>query len=74
MDNKLGVLLAVVVGVVVGYKWPWIKRKLTPLANGAEKRVIRGYLAVKDGISDTSSHFRKVTKKVAREAAAEAKT
>ena len=78
MDNKLGVLVALVVGTVVGYKWPVIRKILTPLASTAEKTVIRGYLAVKDGISDTisdtSSHFRKVTKEVAKEVAAEAKT
>lgn len=78
MDNKLGVLLALVLGALVGYKWPVIKKKLTPLASEAEKRVIRGYLAVKDGISDTisdtSSHFNKVTKEVAKKVAAEAKT
>lgn len=78
MDNKIGVLLALVLGAVFGYKWPVIKKKLTPLAIGAEKRVIRGYLAVKDGISDTlsdtSSHFNKVTKEVAKKVAAEAKT
>ena len=78
MDNKLGVLLALVLGAVLGYKWPVIKKKLTPLASAAEKRVIRGYLTVKDGISDTlsdtSSHFHKVTKEVAKKVAAEAKT
>lgn len=78
MDNKLGVLLAFVLGAVVGYRWPVIRKKLLPLASKAEKRVIRSYLAVKDGISntisDTSSHFRKATKEVAKEVAAEAKT
>ena len=72
MDNKLGVLLALVLGAVIGYKWPAIKKRLTPLASKAEKGVIRGFLVVKDGISDTisdtSNHFRKVTKKVAAEA------
>lgn len=70
MDNKLGVLLALVLGAMVGYNWPVIKKKLTPLANEAEKMVIRGYLTVKDGISDTisdtSSHFRKVSKEVTK--------
>ncbi len=78
MDNKLGVLLALVLGAVIGYKWPVIRKTLTPFTSKAEKTVIRGYLAVKDGISDTisdtSSHFRKVTKAVAKEVAAEAKT
>ncbi len=78
MDNKLGVLLALVLGALVGYKWPVIKKKLTPLASGAEKTVIRGYFAVKDGISgtisDASNHFQKVTKEVTKKVAAEAKT
>ncbi len=31
MDNKLGVLLALVLGAMVGYNWPVIKKKLTPI-------------------------------------------
>ncbi len=77
MDNKAGVLLAFALGSIVGYKWPAIKKALTPLASLVdktvitpltslvEKEVVRGYLAVKDGICGVPGHFRKVAKEVA---------
>ena len=73
MDNKAGVLLAFALGAIVGYKWPTIKKTLTPLASKVEKGVVSSYLAVKDGICGVSDHFRKVADEVVDEAAAKAK-
>ena len=68
MDSKAGVLLAFVLGAILGYKWPMIKKTLTPLASKAGKEVVTGYLAVKDGIFDVSGYFRKVADEVGAEA------
>lgn len=82
MDNKAGVLLGFALGALVGYKWPVIKKALTPLfslvdktvltplVSLVEKEVVRGYLAVKDGISGVPGHFRKVAHEVTAKAKA----
>ncbi len=70
MENRAGVLLAFALGAIVGYKWPTIKKTLTPLASKVEKEVVKGYLAVKDGIYGVSGHFQKVAKQVTAEAKA----
>ncbi len=70
MENRAGVLLAFALGAIVGYKWPTIKKTLTPLASKVEKEVVKGYLAVKDGICGVSGHFGKVVKEVTAEAKA----
>ncbi len=77
MENRAGVLLAFALGAIVGYKWPTIKKTLTPLASKIEplaseieKEVVKGYLAVKDGIYGVSGHFQKVAKQVTAEAKA----
>lgn len=38
-NGKLAGLLALVLGFVVGYKWPKIKRQMAPLYNRAVKEV-----------------------------------
>ena len=70
MDNKVGVLLAFALGSIVGYKWPTIKKTITPFTSKVEKEVVKGVLAVKDGICGVFGHFRKVADEVATEAKA----
>ncbi len=60
MENKAGILRAFAVGAMVGYKWPAIRKVLAPLGSKVEKPIIKGYLAVKEGISGVSSHLRQV--------------
>ena len=70
MDNKVGVLLAFALGAIVAHKWPTITKTLTPFARKVRKALAKDYLAVKDGISGVSSHFRKVADEVRAEAKA----
>ena len=70
MENRVGVLLAFALGAIVGYKWPTIKKTITPFTSKVEKGVVKGFLTVKDGICGVSGHFRKVAKEVAAEAKA----
>ena len=70
MDNKLGVLLAFALGAIVAHKWPTIAKTLTPLASKLQKALAKDYLALKDGFSGVSSHFRKVADEVRAEAKA----
>ena len=68
MENRAGVLLAFVMGAMVGYKWPAIRKTLAPFASKVEMEVVKGYLAVKEGISGVSSHLREVADEVSTRA------
>ena len=68
MESKAGVLLAFVMGTMVGYKWPAIRKMLAPFASKVEIEVVKGYLAVKEGISGISSHLRQVADEVSASA------
>ena len=68
MENRAGVLLAFVMGAMVGYKWPAIRKMLAPFASKVEIEIVKGYLAVKEGISGVSSHLRQVAGEVSASA------
>lgn len=68
MENKAGALLAFVVGAMIGYKWPAIRKTLAPFASKVEMEVVKGYLAVKEGISGVSSHLREIADEVSTRA------
>lgn len=68
MNGEVGALLAFslrdVIGTVVIYKWPAIRRFLVFSGGEVEKEAVKSYLAVKDGISGLSGHLREVTTEV----------
>ena len=68
MENKAGALLAFVIGAMIGYKWPAIRKTLAPFASKVEMEVVKGYLAVKEGISGVSSHLREIADEVSTRA------
>ena len=68
MENKAGALLAFVLGAMIGYKWPAIRKTLAPFASKVEMEVVKGYLAVKEGISGVSSHLREIADEVSTRA------
>ena len=61
MNGEMGALLAFslrgVIGTVVIYKWPAIRRFLVFSGRKVEKEAVKSYLAVKDGIAGLSGHL-----------------
>lgn len=68
MKVNMGSLVAFVVGTIVGYKWPTIRKALRPVGETVERGAVKGYLAVKEGASGVASHFRSVADDVKAEA------
>ena len=69
MNGKVGALLAfslgAVIGIVIIYKWPAIRKILIPFGKKVEKGAVISYLAVKNGISSASDHLREIAADVA---------
>ena len=65
MGGLLAFSLRGVIGTVVIYKWPAIRRFLVFSGRKVEKEAVKSYLAVKDGISGLSGRLREVTVEVA---------
>ena len=62
-EGKLAAVLAVVCGAIIGYKWPKIRKQLTPFYRQGMKRANR---YAKRGIQDAVSLFAGRATKVRR--------
>ena len=65
MNGKAGALLAFALGVAIGFEWPVIRQFLIFSGRRVERRAVKSYLVIKDGISCVSGRLRGVAAEVA---------